>query len=335
PQDVEIYEAPLKPLPRFLLKALWLTLQQARQWHPDVVLAGSGLTAPLAWLAARVCGAKVVTYVHGLDISVPHQVYRRLWLPALRRMDRVIANSSATAELARCAGIDPLRIGIVHPGVTLPQNEYDPEAAARFRTEHGFGGRLLLLSVGRLTRRKGLREFVTDVLPRVIAHHPDVLLLVVGDAATNALYSEAQTPQLIQAVANDAGVGEHIRFLGKLSETDLLAAYQAADIHVFPVQHVPGDPEGFGMVAVEAAAHGLPTVAIATGGVVDAVADRRSGRLIAPGDSIALADAIAETLSTRNAMRESCIKFAQAFAWPRFGEAMIGQLDTIARVKTQ
>jgi hypothetical protein len=61
----------------------------------------------MALLAARACGARTAAYVHGLDVVAPHPVYRALWLPALRRMDRVIANSAPTAELARKAGVAP------------------------------------------------------------------------------------------------------------------------------------------------------------------------------------------------------------------------------------
>ena len=326
PQGVRVYEAPLKPLSNFLLRAQWLALRLACSWRPDIVLAGSGLTAPLAWLAARACGAKAVAYVHGLDISVPHPVYRHLWLPLLRRMDHVIANSRATAELATRAGIDPARIGVVYPGVRLPKSPPDPQAAIRFRTEHGLGDRALLLSVGRLTRRKGLREFVAEVLPHIVADQPDVMLLVVGDAPAHSLHAEAQTPQSIQAAADSSGVGAHLKFLGVITGNDRLdAAYQAADVHVFPVRHIADDPEGFGMVAVEAAAHGLPTVAYATGGVVDAVAEGISGHLIRSGDGAEFAAAVLRLLA-RPLPADGVRAHAEPFAWEQFGAAVTAQL---------
>ena len=88
---------------------------------------------------------------------------------------------------------------------------------------------------------------------------------------------------------------------------------------MFPVRELPGDPEGFGMVAVEAAAHGLPTVAFATGGIVDAVDNGRSGHLVASGDYPGFAVAVSQTLAQRDALRDTCIDFAQGFAWPAFG----------------
>ena len=74
------------------------------------------------------------------------------------------------------------------------------------------------------------------------------------------------------------------------------------------------------MVAIEAAAHGLPTVAFATGGVVDAVADGQSGRLVAPGDYTGLRDAALAVLHEgEGAWHPRARHFARQFAWPQFG----------------
>jgi phosphatidylinositol alpha-1,6-mannosyltransferase len=396
PAGVVVREAPLKPLWRFLWRARSLARREAKTWRPHIVLAGSGLTAPIARSAARVSGAKSAAYVHGLDIAARHPVYRVLWLPAIRGMDRVIANSHATAELSRGIGVDPARIGIVHPGVQLPADVTAPseqvalvarshtqpaceaelppsersaaewtkrEAMAlsagksrrspvsSFRTlrsgdpESGFGvstapiGRAIrqrqnlgtspvLLSVGRLSARKGLREFVSQALPRIVAEQPRALFLIVGDAPNQALHAETQTPDSIQAAADAAGVGEHVQFLGTITDyAELGALYRAADVHVFPVREIPGDPEGFGMVAVEAAAHGLPTVGFATGGVIDAVFEGQSGFLVRPGDHAAFADAVLETCALRETLRPACIAFAQRFAWPAFGEQLVAELS--------
>lgn len=69
PTSVELNEAPLKPLPLFLVVALFKALWIALRWRPNVVLAGSGLTAPLAWVASKVCGARTVAYLHGFDVT--------------------------------------------------------------------------------------------------------------------------------------------------------------------------------------------------------------------------------------------------------------------------
>ncbi|MEW9571169.1 glycosyltransferase family 4 protein [Rhodanobacter sp. Si-c] len=345
PAAVAVDEVPLRPLWKFLIHAQGRAWRTARAWKPDVVLAGSGLTAPAAWLAARASGARAAVYVHGLDLVVRHPVYRCLWRPALRHMDRVIANSRPTAALAQGIGVKPGRIGIVCPGVDLPadattrardatktEEPFSTQAIDRkisvadFRQHHGLGNRPLLLSVGRLSTRKGLREFVVEALPRIVAVYPDVLLLVVGDAPRDALHAQAQTPQSIQAAAEQMGVAKNLRFLGAVTDSQLDSAYRAADVHVFPVRDIPGDPEGFGMVAVEAAAHGLPTVAFASGGVVDAVAEGESGYLIVGGDYAGFAHAVLRMLAETTLLRKSSEAFARRFAWSEFGQKVAALL---------
>lgn len=321
PEHVELDEVPLRPLPRFLLASAWRALRLARRQRPDIVLAGSGLSAPAAWLATRACGARAVAYVHGLDVAVRHPLYRAIWHPILRRMDRVIANSRPTAELVRALGISEDRIRIVHPGVGLPTAPQPAQALQDFRTRHALGDGPLLLSVGRLTERKGLREFVQHALPGIVQQMPEVRLVVLGEAPTDSLLAGVQTRASIQTVADEAGIGAHLHFLGVITDPQPLAcAYESAAVHVFPVRQLPGDPEGFGMVAIEAAAHGLPTAAFATGGIVDAVAEGQSGHLVPSGDYTALSQAILRILKDgKPHWQTGAQQFASDFAWPVLG----------------
>lgn len=331
PANVTVCEVSLRPLWKFLIHTQWRALREARHWRPDVVLACSGLTALPALVAARASNARAVTYVHGLDLAVPHFAYRKLSLPALRHMDHVIANSSATAALATQVGIKKAHIGVVNPGVEIPQHQADARAIASFRHEHNLGERPLLFSVGRLSARKGLQEFVAEALPQIVHRHPRVVFLIAGEAPSNALHAQAQTSESIHEAAAKAGVADNVLFLGRLTDTELDIAYSAANVHVFPVREIAGDMEGFGMVAIEAAAHGLPTVAFAVGGVVDAVAEDQSGHLIAAGDYAAFANAVLHTLLERKAMRAGCFAFAKRFAWSKFGAQIAAQLPDLGR----
>ena len=324
PEQVAITEVPLRPLWRFLLASTWQTLRTARAWKPHIVLAGSGLTAPAALIAAHAAKARACVYLHGLDAALQHPIYRALWHPAIRRMHTVIANSQPTAKLAQALGVTAQQLQILHPGVQMPDAPQPTGALQAFRQRHGLGDARILLSVGRLTERKGLREFVQHALPTIVQAAPDTLLVIVGDAPTDALLAGVQTRASIQAVADAAGIGQHLRFIGVITDpTELACAYESATLHAFPVRSLPGDPEGFGMVAIEAAAHGVPTVAFATGGIVDAVAEGQSGYLVAPGDYAALAQTVLRVLGEPAAeWGDKAMVFAQGFAWPAFGDKL-------------
>lgn len=315
-------EASVAPLFRFLVESTMKAIRLAIRFSPEIVVAGSGLMAPAAWLACRFSRARMVVYLHGLDITAPSKIYRTFWLPMIRQADMVFANSQNTARLAQAQGVSVERIRILHPGVDVPQLEI--EARADFRRRLGITGPLLL-SVGRLTPRKGLAEFVRYAFPRVLQHLPDCRLLIIGEDATQALHqSVASEKQRIVDAANATGLIDHLIFMPHCDELVLGHAYVSADVYVFPVREVPGDVEGFGMVALEAAAHGLRTVAFSVGGVPDAVADGMTGALVKAGDYNAFSDALCcELRAARSEARiEACRSFALEKAWPTFGDKL-------------
>jgi phosphatidylinositol alpha-1,6-mannosyltransferase len=324
--DVPVAEHAIRPLAIFLARSLIAALRFAIRLRPEFVVGGSGLVAPLVWIAARAIRARAVIYAHGLDLVAPSRVYQALWLPFIRAANLVLVNSANTRRLAIERGVGAERIVILHPGTDL----HAPIAGAReaFRHRHAWGDRPVLLSVGRFTRRKGLAEFVSEAFPAIVATQPEALLLVIGEEASDALHGSGRGErERILAAAERAGIASQVVFLGRCSEEELQLAYHAADCHVFPVLDLPGDVEGFGMVALEAAAHGLSTVAFAVGGVPDAVVDGQTGRLVRSGDYRAFADATLEVLAGRgDANSQACRAFAADKAWPEFGRRLRASL---------
>jgi phosphatidylinositol alpha-1,6-mannosyltransferase len=325
PRGVTVNEVPLKPLILYLLHANVTALWQAFRRRPRLVFAGSGLTAPFAWLAAKLFGVFCVVYLHGLDIEARHPLYRHLWRPFIRHCDRVVVNSHFTEKLASKVGIPPERITMLHPGVELPDICDAERMRADFRNRHNLVDSPIMLYVGRLTARKGFAVFVRDILPHIIVQQPNAKLIVIGDEPTSALLQAKGERARIEDILTGNMLKRSVRFLGELAQDDpeLGAAYFAADVLVFPVQKRMYDNEGFGMVAIEAAAHGLPTVAFAVGGVTDAVADNISGRLVAAGDNEAFSRAVIDHLKNTSSLRKRDINvFAAKFAWPRFGQRL-------------
>lgn len=327
PAGVSASEILIKPLWRFLFRVKWESIVQAIRRKPSVVFAGSGLTAPFAWLAARLAGAKCVVYLHGLDIEAQHPVYRLLWRPFFKRFDLVFVNSHFTQNLALGAGVSAERLRLLHPGVQLPAMDSAKQQRQAFRQQYNLGERPVLLYVGRITARKGLLPFVRDIFPAILADRPDTQLLVIGDEPTHALHSADSPRQKIAENLSSQGNTERVHFLGEMAQDDpqISQAYFAADVLIFPVQDSPGDNEGFGMVAIEAAAHGLPTVAFNVGGVADAVADGVSGWLIQAGDNAAFVRAVLRLLSEpieATAVRD----FAHQFNWMAFNAALKNDL---------
>ena len=326
PADMGVTEIPIQPLPWFLLRVKLATLWQGLRVRPAVCFAGSGLTAPFTWLAAKLNRAQSVVYLHGLDIEANHHpVYRIVWHWFLRRVDTALVNSHFTRKLALDIGVPASRLHVIHPGVHLPDHECAQERRQAFRAHHGLTDTTpIMLYVGRITQRKGLSVFVQHSLPQIMQHCPDAKLVVVGDEPHTALVQYKGEFERIQKSIKAHSIDQAVTFLGGIDDAQLASAYFAADVLVFPVQPQAHDNEGFGMVAIEAAAHGLPTIAFAAGGVVDAIRDDQSGTLVAANDHFAMQQAVLRYLQHRHShvTSASCRAFAEAFSWQHFGQQL-------------
>jgi phosphatidylinositol alpha-1,6-mannosyltransferase len=95
-------------------------------------------------------------------------------------------------------------------------------------------------------------------------------------------------------------------------------------VHVFPVLESSDDVEGFGMVAIEAAANGLPTVAFDVGGIADAVEDPVSGRLVPAQDYVKLTNAVSAYITNGRLaeFEEQCCQSARKRSWGEFNASI-------------
>lgn len=219
--------------------------------------------------------APSIVRVHGLDLLAPNPVYQAYVRRYLPRVDLVVANSRPTARLVQGLGIPQERIRVVHPGAIL-DGPWTPEPEA---------GRVLL--VGRLVERKAVAEFIRDIWPEVARRVPGARLDIVGHGPEQAAVE--------RAVAEE-GRRSAIRLHGYLPLDQLNELYRRASVFAMNNRSRPGDFEGFGIVAAEAALRGLPVVARAVDGVVDAVVHGMTGRLVGERDDDGMVDAVVECL---------------------------------------
>ncbi len=311
----EVNSTAVSPTPIFLLLTLVKGIYaRVSKGAAEIVMGGSGLVGPVVIFLAKISGAKSILLLHGLDIIADSRIYQWIFVPFLRRADLVICNSKNTARLAVEHGVRESNIVIVNPGVDI-NVVTTPHDLAKQQLQ--LQGKTVLLSVGRLMPRKGLAEFVEHCFVNLAAANSDLILLVAGSEPSNALNrpKESVLARIETAVAKQ-GVSEQVRLLGHVNDDDLAVLYAAADAFVFPLIEMPGDVEGFGMVAVEAAVHGTPTVAFDCGGVSDAVAEGVNGALVVAGDYAGFSAAITRIVQAD--MRNSASSFASQFSWDSY-----------------
>jgi 1,2-diacylglycerol 3-alpha-glucosyltransferase len=188
--------------------------------------------------------------------------------------DAVIAPSAVIRDELLSRGVRR-PIAVVPTGVDLARfRPGDPAAARRALGLRETG--LLVLYVGRLDREKSV-DRVLLAFDRAAGTVPDVRLLLVGTG------TEASR---LRRLAAGLPAGDRVVFLGVRPHDDLAPCYQAADLFLFA-----SETETQGLVLVEAAACGLPAVAVAAPGCEEVVQDGRTG-LLTKNEPAALAEAV-------------------------------------------
>lgn len=266
-------------------------LRVALRHHCRAVHAGRVLPEGLVgWGVARIARVPLVIYAHGEEITTwrqPGKFKAMRW--AYRHADQVIANSEFTRDELLKLGLDPRRIVLISPGVDherfrpgLPHDDLRARIGIT-RTQP------LILSVGRLSRRKGFDQ-VVKILPELVARGIDVHYAVIG-------IGEDRT--YLSSLAEEEGVAARVHLLGHVPMDELPRWYNAAEVFAMPNREIDGDTEGFGMVFLEAAACAKPAIAGQAGGTAAAVAHELTGLRVDGANISEVAAALARILSDR------------------------------------
>jgi phosphatidylinositol alpha-1,6-mannosyltransferase len=245
---------------------------------------------PLGMLGPRLARPYGVV-LHGAEVTVPGRLpgSRTLLSRVLRGASEVIAAGGYPAAEAERAARRRLPVTNVPPGVDTGRFvPLDAEARAKARALFGLpeDGRVVV-SLSRLVPRKGM-----DVLVRAAAElavdRPDLVVAIGGGGR-----DRGRLDRLVDAT------GAPVRMLGRVPDADLPALFACADVYAMLCRDrwAGLEQEGFGIVFLEAAACGVPQVAGTSGGAAEAVADGRTGLVVAsPRDTGAVARALASLL---------------------------------------
>lgn len=259
PESLVIYS-------KLILKATALALRHRFR----AIFAGRALPEGIvAWAVGRLFGSKVLIYAHGEELTGWGRGRKfQAMCFALRRADHVLANSDFTREtLVALIGAKPERIVMTYPTVDVERMRPGlPFEDLR----RGLGlrdGQRLILSVGRLQRRKGFDQ-VVRALPGLLKRGLDVHYAIVG---------VGEDRDYLQGIARELGVSDRLHLLGHVEMDDLPRWYNACDLFAMTNRDINGDTEGFGLVYMEANACGKPVIAGRAGGTGSAVEDGRNG----------------------------------------------------------
>jgi len=234
--------------------------------------------------------------------------------------DMLIANTVDEAkDLINSYDADPARVEVVHPGVDLDVFRPVPMRDARARLGLPPDADVLLF-VGRIQPLKApdvLLRAAEALLRRDPSRRSRLVVAVVGGPSGSGL----EHPTALADLAQSLGVADVVRFVPPVGREELVDWYAAATLVC-----VPSYNESFGLVAVEAQAVGTPVVAAAVGGLTTAVADGRSGVLVAghqPEDYARVFEKVIDAPDLRAALSVGAVAQAADFSWERTADATL------------
>ena len=283
----------------------------------DVIHSHHWFSGMAALPLARLTGTPHVQSFHSIaaDDSTPLAAGERAESPGrmageawlARESDAVVAVSAAEADtvVLRLGGpID--RVRIAYPGVDGALFHPQPPAAV---------GAGYVVVAARVQPLKGLDLAIEAVAAVPTALRPD--LVIAGDASSDfGGYIDCLT-----ALAARHGIEHGLRFVGPQSRAELAGLLRGARIVL-----VPSHSETYGLVALEAAASGVPTIVAASGGLREAVDDGVTGLVLDSRDPQVWASAIADVLADpalAHRLADAGRTRAEGLDWPRSAESVI------------
>ncbi|MFW6772733.1 glycosyltransferase family 4 protein [Nocardioides sp. CPCC 205120] len=282
------------------------------RWKPDVLLNGHVVTSPAALLLARRLGVPNVLYTYAKELDGRP----RLSAWAARRSDAVIAISEFTAAKVR----------EVAPGLSTPVRIVTPGVEAPHHVVHVETERPTVVTIARLRDWYKGHDVLLDALTRVRADVPDVLWAVIGDGRLRTDLEDR---------VERSGLTDNVVFLGRATDEERDRWLARASVFAMPSRYPEGEVggEGFGIVYLEAAVWGVPSLAGNVGAPTEVVEDGVTGRLVDPVDPAAVADALVQMLSepekTRAWGRAAQLRAREDYSWERVGSHLRSELAAV------
>jgi glycogen(starch) synthase len=289
---------------------LALKSRRGRPWRPDVVHAHDWLVAHPAIALAEYFDAPLVSTIHATEAGrhsgwVSGRISRQVhsvesWL--VHESDSLITCSrSMSDEITELFGPGLGEIRVIRNGIDAALWPFAPRTPRR--------GPAQLLYLGRLEYEKGVHDAIA-ALPRIRRTHPGTTLTIAGTGTQQQwLIEQARKHKVLKAVT----------FVGHLDHEALVRLLHQSDAAVLPSHYEP-----FGIVALEAAATGIPLVTSNVGGLGEAVINGQTGMSYAPRDVAGLAAAVRSVLDDPDAAQRRAIaareRLTSDFDWHTVAE---------------
>ena len=236
-----------------------------------------GHVLPLGTVAWLECLIKPFDYgvvLHGMDFAYAMKSGRKKWLTnqIFKKAKKIICANSYVAKLVTDWQPDfRNKIIIINPGIDDSSVKRLENTTPLLQEKYHTKGKVTLLSLGRLVKRKGVDRTLQALAALDEATRAKICYLVVGTGEADYYLKEIAGKEGVETI-----------FVGEVSDLEKWSFLDLCDIFIMPSRDENGDFEGFGIVYLEANLYGKPVIAGKAGGVGDAVINRENGLLVDP-----------------------------------------------------
>lgn len=292
---------------RSFMLSISRNIKQVVTEHPSiqVIYFNDCLAALFGIKTGQKLKIPMVATAHGLDITFSNYLYQSLLRKRLPLLNQIICVSRHTAKRCKQLGIQKSKLSVIPNGVDTKLHDQvfssDLQEKLLSKIAQLPQSKKIIFGVGRLVRRKGFSWFIKNVLPEI---REGAILVLAGPMdkfsgiqpfLLNLLPSFIRKQleviigydnevEVIQHLMNDSKYQHSFVHLGRLTDEELSCMYHLSDICIMPNIKVPGDIEGFGLVALEAGIHGKLVIASKLQGIKDAIDNSKNGWLIPSGN---------------------------------------------------
>lgn len=254
----------------------------------DTIYCADAIMACSGWLPFLL-GKKVIVEIHGLDLTfaktfpgqkLPIKIIKRLYGIYLNFIlnpkYHYVCHSQRVKEILSEFGIlKPFYLPYMIDATRIDLDQADIKDVEK-KYNLNLRGKFVMLTVGRLIKRKGVKWFVKKVIPKI--RNNNCLYIIVGSGPDSyGIEENIQSLNLDKKVILLKGIPNEFRN----------ALYKRADVFIMPNIRVPGDVEGVGIVMLEAGSQGTPTIAANVDGVSSVIQENLNGYLVAEKDHAA------------------------------------------------
>jgi len=238
----------------------------------------------VAWLISYLMPIRYAVILHGLDFSLATKgsIKRFLSKQILEKASLVICANSHTAQEVRKMFAKVSNVEVVNPGVEIDVPKISSEVIVKCKAQNNLQEAFILLSVGRLVKRKGV-DMVLSAISNIVSLIPNLQYVIIGNGPEE---------MYLKNIIHQLGLENNVRILSDINDEEKNNYFASCDVFIMTARNIDGDYEGFGIVYLEAGLFSKPVISGKSGGVTEAVQDNVNGIVVNEEDVKEIAQAI-------------------------------------------